>query len=184
MQSFRVCFYRLISSNRPSLISVDIKQPVHFAGKGKVIARRVTFGVFPSPFFLTGSIYIEARAQSAKIEIGEGTYISNNAVIIADKSSISIGKNCLVGWNFTVIDSDFHGLSTKDRLNGHYLAKPVEIGDNVFIGNNVTVTKGVVIGNNSVIGANAVVTKDVESDAIYAGNPAQYVKPIPHNRQG
>jgi len=78
-----------------------------------------------------------------------------------------------------VFDSDFHGLSINDRLSRNYEAKPVYIDDNVFIGNNVTVTKGVVIGKNSVIGSGSIVTRDVQENSIYAGNPARFIKLIP-----
>ena len=54
----------------------------------------------------------------------------------------------------------------------------VYIGNNVFCGNNVTILKGVRIGDNSVIANGSVVISDVESNSIYGGNPAAFIKHI------
>lgn len=51
----------------------------------------------------------------------------------------------------------------------------VQIGSNVFIGANAIVLPNVRIGDNVVIGAGSVVTRDVPSNSVYAGNPAQFV---------
>lgn len=51
----------------------------------------------------------------------------------------------------------------------------IEIRDNCFIGANVTILSGVTIGPNTIIGASSVVTKDIEPDSVYAGNPARRI---------
>lgn len=175
-QRSRVYFYKTISLNKADLDFCKINQPVYFMGLGRIVAKKVNFGVLCSPFFLNGYSYIEARSVGSCIKIGENTFINNNAVIIADRTNISIGSFCLIGTNFTVFDSDFHGINPEDRLNGHYKTADVVIYDNVFIGNNVTITKGVTIGKNAVIGTGTVVTKDVPANTIYAGNPAKCVR--------
>ena len=53
---------------------------------------------------------------------------------------------------------------------------PIRIGDNVWIGDEVTILSGVNIGNNSVIAANSVVTKDVPDDCYALGTPAEIKK--------
>jgi acetyltransferase-like isoleucine patch superfamily enzyme len=55
--------------------------------------------------------------------------------------------------------------------------KPIEIGNNVWIGMHAVITAGVTIGDNVIIGANSVVTKDIPSDSIAAGNPCRVIKP-------
>jgi maltose O-acetyltransferase len=57
-------------------------------------------------------------------------------------------------------------------------AKPITIGDNVWLGGGVIVLPGVTIEENSVIGAGAVVTKDVPAGCVAVGNPARVVKSI------
>lgn len=177
-QKIRAFKYILFSNNIPVLIDCKINIPIQFCGMGSIIINRSTIGVWPSPYFITTYSYFEARGENACIKIGKNTFINNNATIIADKTNIHIGENCLIGFNFSVFDSDFHGIRVSDRLNGNYICKEVIIGDNVFIGSSVTVLKGVTIGNNAVIGAGSVVVKDVEENAIYAGNPARFIKKI------
>lgn len=64
-----------------------------------------------------------------------------------------------------------HDASTKKHL-GYAKIGRVDIGNRVFVGANVTILPGVEIGNNAIIGAGSVVTKNVESNAVYAGVPA------------
>ena len=106
------------------------------------------------------------------------TIINNNFVIIADKTSITIGEHCLIGPNLFITDSDFHGVEIKDRSNGNYQCLPVSIENHVFIGENVRILKGVTIGEGSVIGNSSVVTKSVPPYSIYAGNPAKLLKKL------
>ena len=56
--------------------------------------------------------------------------------------------------------------------------KPINIGDNVWLGYGVVVMKGVTIGENTIIGLNSVVTKDIPSNCIAAGNPCVVKKYI------
>lgn len=58
------------------------------------------------------------------------------------------------------------------------IAKPVIIGDNVWITSNVTILPGVTIGNNTVIGAGSVVTKNIPSGVFAAGNPCKVIRKI------
>jgi maltose O-acetyltransferase len=62
------------------------------------------------------------------------------------------------------------------------IAKPIVIGDNVWITSNVTVLPGCSIGENTVIGAGSVVTSDIPANVFAAGNPCQVVKAIHFNK--
>lgn len=57
-------------------------------------------------------------------------------------------------------------------------AKPVTIGDDVWVGGNVVINPGVTIGNNVVIGSGSVVTKDIPDGVIAAGNPCRVIRKI------
>ena len=64
------------------------------------------------------------------------------------------------------------------RRNYTGIAKPVKIGNDVWIGGNVTILPGVTIGNNVVVAAGAVVTKDVPDNCVVGGVPARVIKAI------
>jgi virginiamycin A acetyltransferase len=102
-------------------------------------------------------------------------------------SFCSIAKNVsITGWNhpYTYITTSpiaYHptrGFVNKEELEQSFYDKnkKVVIGNDVWIGDNVTILPSVKIGNGSVIGAGAVVTKDVPDYAIVAGVPAKVVK--------
>jgi maltose O-acetyltransferase len=140
----------------------------------------VKIGVFPFPFFLSSCAYLEARTATASITIGEGTWINNNLSVIAEHSQISIGSNCLIGLSVEVIDSDFHGLKVTERglSDPERRARPVSIGNDVFIGSHVKIMKGVTVGDGAVIASGSLVTKDVPPRVVAAGNPARVIREI------
>lgn len=53
------------------------------------------------------------------------------------------------------------------------IVRNIKVGDNVFIGNEVMILSGVTVGNNVIIGAKSLVTKDCDSNSVYAGIPAK-----------
>ncbi|EHW0693049.1 hypothetical protein K1B30_001334 [Vibrio parahaemolyticus] len=156
---------------------IKVIQSLNIQGQGKFIFNDgLVIGVYPSPSLYHGEFYLESRHKEAKIEIGKKVFINNNAIIIADKSSITIGDGTLIGPNFVCFDSNFHPLSADKRLSNDYQCKPVSIGENVFIGSNVMILQGVSIGNNSVIGAGSVITSDVPDNKIVkAGKQLDYL---------
>ena len=83
----------------------------------------------------------------------------------------------MIGPN-TLITTVGHPLSPKGRREYHALAKPVRIGNDVWIGGNVTILPGVTIGNNVVVAAGAVVTEDVPDNTWVGGVPAKVIKTI------
>ena len=64
------------------------------------------------------------------------------------------------------------------RKKGIPNSAPIKIGNNVFIGDNVTILKGVIIGDNAVIGNGSIVTKSIPSNVIATGNPANVIKEL------
>ena len=69
-------------------------------------------------------------------------------------------------------------LSARERREYLAWAKPVTIGNDVWIGGNVTVLPGVTIGDRAVIGAGSVVTEDIPADSVAVGAPAKVVKEL------
>lgn len=110
------------------------------------------------------------------VEIGEGSFFNHNNYLM-DCAKIIFGKKCFVGPNcgfYTAI----HPLEVEKRNAGFEIAKPVIIGNNVWLGGDVTVLPGVKIGSNSVIGAKSLVTKDIPEGVLAFGNPCKVIRKI------
>lgn len=122
------------------------------------------------------------------VMIGDYSYVAKNSSI----SHCTIGKFCSIGPNFCcgLGIHPTNGISTAPmfystaKQNGTTLceenkfkeAKQTVVGNDVFIGANVTVLDGVEIADGAVIGAGAVVTKDIPPYAVAVGVPAKVVK--------
>lgn len=110
------------------------------------------------------------------IHVGKD-FIANFHVTILDIAPVYIGDYCMIGPN-TLITTVNHPLSPAKRRRKIGIAKPVTIGNDVWIGGNCTILPGVTIGNNVVIAAGAVITKDVPDNCVVAGVPAKVIKEI------
>lgn len=110
------------------------------------------------------------------MSIGENFYANVNFTVL-DSAKVTIGDDVLIGPNVSIYTA-CHPLDYELRKYPIEFAKPVTIGNNVWIGGSVTIIPGVTIGDRSVIGAGSVVTKDVEPDCVYAGNPAVFKRKI------
>ena len=110
------------------------------------------------------------------IEIGENFFANHNCVIL-DSARVRFGDNVFVGPNccFTAAG---HPIDAEQRNEGLEFAHPITVGDNVWIGANVTVLPGVSIGDNAVIGAGSVVNKDIPACVTAAGNPCRVLRKI------
>jgi acetyltransferase-like isoleucine patch superfamily enzyme len=97
--------------------------------------------------------------------------LSNNSYIQA-LQGIEIGANFLFAPGTTIISVN-HGVNNEYKDNK---TKPVIIGDNVWLGANVTILPEVELGDNVVVGAGSVVTKSFPANSIIAGNPAKLIK--------
>ena len=107
-----------------------------------------------------------------RLEIGDRTMLNFGADISATQS-VMIGRDCMIGTHVIILDNDFHDLLDMQKRPP---ARPVSVGDRVWIGNRVIVLPGVTIGNDAVVGAGSVVTSDVPSRSVIAGNPARIIR--------
>ncbi len=71
-----------------------------------------------------------------------------------------------------------HPLKAEERIKGLESAKPIIIGDNVWISGGAIVCPGVKIGKNTTIGAGSVVTKDIPDNVFAAGNPCKIIRDL------
>lgn len=105
------------------------------------------------------------------ISIGDRFY-ANFDCIILDGAEVTIGNDVLFGPRVSIYTAN-HALDPNERAAGACHAKPVQVGDRVWLGGGVTVNPGVTIGDNAVIAAGSVVTSDVPANAIAMGVPAR-----------
>lgn len=111
----------------------------------------------------------------SNITIGARTFVNYNLTAL-DVAAITIGEDCQIGPNVQLL-TPTHPLEPQPRRDKLEAAKPITIGDNVWIGGGALVLPGVTIGDNSVIGA-AVVTKDIPANVVAVGNPARPVRTL------
>lgn len=116
-------------------------------------------------------------------EINDYTYVSMNCLIHNTKIGkfCSIGPNLFCGWgihptNGISTSPAFYSTGNQAKITFSKVNKiketlPIEIGNDVLIGMNVTILDGVKIGNGAIIGAGAVVSKDIPPYAIAVGSP-------------
>lgn len=127
-------------------------------------------------------IEINGNLDNLKLKIGNKCVIGDYVHIVAN-NSVTIGNNVLMASRVFITDSN-HGSysgeiqSTPEEVPNSrpMIYAPVSIGNNVWLGENVSIMAGVHIGDGCIIGANSVVTKDIEKNTIVAGVPAKPIK--------
>ncbi len=179
VQQVRIVTYSMLSNNNRVQGSPLISQPVLYTGLGSIIFDGKThLGYWPSPHFFSGHIYLEARHPHSVIEFGDNIFVNNNFSVICE-TRVTVEEDTLIGPNVEFMDSDFHGLSVRNRRGGNHETAPIHICRNVFIGSNVCILKGVVVGQNSVIAAGSVVTRDIPENVFAGGVPARVIQSLP-----
>jgi acetyltransferase-like isoleucine patch superfamily enzyme len=112
------------------------------------------------------------------IELGDEVFLGNACTLSAARR-ITVGAHSLISAEVRIHDNDGHPLDPARRRAHEPIAagdaRPVVIGENVWIGARATILKGVTIGSDAVVGAGAVVTGDVPAKTVVAGNPARVV---------
>lgn len=109
-----------------------------------------------------------------ELDIGEGTRVTLSNLDGMFPHLIHIGKNCIFAPQSMVLTHD----ASYFLFTGEYRVEPVTIGDNCFMGYGAIIMPGTKIGDNVVIGAGSIVTKDVLSDSVVAGVPAQVISSL------
>lgn len=140
---------------------------------GKEKAIRALFGrVGSNPNVLPG-FHCD---NGLNIEVGD-EFLANYNVTILDIAKVTMGDNVWIGPNVLIATVN-HPLDPAERRKHLGIAKPVTIGNDVWIGGSATILPGVTIGNNVVVAAGAVVTKDVPDNTLVGGVPAKKIKTL------
>ncbi len=141
------------------MINKDFELIIH---KGSNINYEKDFRVFTGHqnIFLGSNIYlvdalINAGDTLGKVTIEDYVFFGHGVKILARSH------------NYNVFD---------EKRQQEILEKPIHIKQGAWISSGSTVLGGVVIGKNAVVAAGSVVTKDIPDNALFAGNPAKFVK--------
>ena len=108
--------------------------------------------------------------------IGARTFV-NFGLVCLDVATVTIGDDVQIGPNVQLL-TPTHPTAAGLRRQKWEAARPIVIGDNVWLGGGVIVCPGVTIGANTVVGAGAVVVRDLPPDVVAVGNPARIVKDV------
>jgi maltose O-acetyltransferase len=107
---------------------------------------------------------------------GDNVFFNFNCVVL-DVMPVTVGSRTLFGPNVQIYTAT-HPMSHVERASGLEFARPVTIGEDVWIGGSAVICPGVKIGDRSVIGAGSVVTRDIPSDVFAAGNPCRVIRKL------
>ena len=131
-----------------------------------------------NPLGIRRRCLLSTWSADALLELGEDVGLSG--ATICARHAVRIGSRVMIGAGTTIVDTDFHPVDAERRREAPVdgAAAPVAIGDDCFLGLNVTVLKGASIGAGSVVGAGAVVTGTVPARSVVAGNPARVVRTL------
>ena len=158
---------------------VSFKRYINYS-KGEQYFRIGEGSNFGKYVVLTAWDSYEGESFTPHVIIGErcsfGDYLHLTCI-----NKIIIGNDVLTGRWVTISDNchgntDYRSLQIAPSKRKLTTKGPIEIGNNVWIGDKVTILAGVKIGEGSVIGANSVVTKDISPYSIVVGNPAKVIK--------
>jgi maltose O-acetyltransferase len=111
----------------------------------------------------------------SNIELGERVFFNFNCVVL-DVCVVRIGSFSLFG-PAVQIYTPMHPFNAELRRRQEF-GKPVDIGEDVWVGGGAIILPGVRIGARAVIGAGSVVTRDIPEDTFAVGNPCRPVRAI------
>ncbi|HNR14503.1 MAG TPA: sugar O-acetyltransferase [Thermodesulfobacteriota bacterium] len=112
----------------------------------------------------------------SNITLGNKVFFNFNCVVL-DVAPVRIGSGVFFGPSVQIYAAT-HTMNSAGRKAGLELGKPVEIGDDVWIGGGVIICPGVWIGDRTVIGAGSVVTRSIPEGVFAAGNPCRLIRTI------
>lgn len=103
-------------------------------------------------------------------------YPHHTTIDVSRPGLITIGENVDINDNFTIMTHDFGTFVFRNLYHDFVPSSgKVTIGNNIYIGRDVTILKGVTIGDNCIIGLGSIVTKDIPANSVVCGVPAKVV---------
>lgn len=154
-----------------------VRRPAYVRGK-----RGIRWGAG----FTTGvgvRLDVFAKDEAPRLTFGNNVQL-NDYVHIGAVEKVSIGDDVLIASRVFISDHNHGDYQQPDPASAPGVApqarplaaRPVVIGDRVWIGEQVCILAGVTIGPGAVVGAGSVVTRDVPAGSVVAGNPARVLR--------
>ncbi len=110
------------------------------------------------------------------ISVGDFFYANHN-LVIQDGAKVTFGDHVFIAPNCCFTTAE-HPTDSEQRKAGLEIAKPITVGNNVWIGAGSTILAGVTIGDHAVIGAGSVVTKSIPANVVAVGVPCRVQREI------
>lgn len=130
------------------------------------------------PKTVTSEEYLN-KLRAKGIKIGTGTIAftpSNIQIDVTRPELLEIGEDVFLNRGTTILTHDWVSFCFVNRYNDFIPSHGrVKIGNNVWLGQHVTILKGVTIGDNVIIGAGSIVSKSIPSNSVAVGRPAKVV---------
>lgn len=151
-------------------------ESVYWADSSAFEELKKCFRVAPDDMVLTAPVYFD---HGDRVLFGNHFY-ANTGLTILDENYVTFGDNVFLGPHVSIFTAG-HPIDADVRNLDLEYAKPVVIGNNVWMGGGVIINPGVSIGDDVVIASGSVVVKDVPSHVIIGGNPAHIIREITDN---
>lgn len=145
--------------------------PADFDGQQKLIKQ--ILGKTGKSVIVTAPFWCD---YGYNITVGEYFY-SNHNLVINDGAGVTFGDNVFIAPNCCFTTAE-HAIDPEMRKEGVEIAKPITVGNNVWIGAGSTILAGVTIGDNTVVGAGSVVTKSLPANVVAVGVPCRVLREI------
>ncbi|HEX6751263.1 MAG TPA: sugar O-acetyltransferase [Longimicrobium sp.] len=110
------------------------------------------------------------------VRMGRNTFVNYDCVFL-DCNLVTLGADVQIGPAVQIYTAG-HPVEPELRRAGVEWARPVTVGDNVWIGGGSILLPGVTIGANTVVGAGSVVTRDLPPNVVAAGNPCRVLRNV------
>lgn len=159
--------------DRAKELCFQLNQCVHTdtAKRSEIVQQLI--GTIKGNFDIISPFYCD---YGKHITIGNNFFSNYNCKIL-DGARVTFGDDVRIGPDCTFCTPN-HVMDPKMRKDGYMIFKPINVGNNVWLGAGVLVLPGVTIGDNSVIGAGSVVTMDIPSGVLAAGNPCTVIRAL------
>ena len=167
VKSFLVISYETVMMllfSLPRYRTINTLKGLFLKLSGARIGKRVVFypGVWVAP--------------GRNLDIGDDVTLAGG-VIIGTAGVVKIGDRSLIGFRTTIISGNHVIPPNRGMIFGAgFVRQPVVIGNDVWVGANVTILPGRTIGDGAVVAAGSVVTKDVHPFTVVGGNPAKLLR--------